>query len=352
MQNVSSTSPNVSQDCLYLNVWRPAAAKGPLPVMVWIYGGGYTGGGASRGREQGEQGEQFAKQGVILVSFNYRLGRLGFFGHPALSAAAAQTGEPLGNYGYMDQIAALKWVKQNIAAFGGDPNDVTVFGESAGGESIHNLITSPTAANLFNKVINQSGNGHVNQAYGRYLKTTAGAPLPSAEEQGVAFAQQFGITDKGATGLAALRALTAKQLIDNLYNRGQFTKVPIMLGTNSADLGFATPAATKDATYAVFGAGNLAAARAAFDSGSRTKPWKRRAARRRGLRDPRKQRRQEVQLGHIRNGHPERSLGRAGVKARALLQGLADDRKGLSQRSIQLPRCARRHHARRRSHEQ
>lgn len=129
MQNVSSTSPNVSEDCLYLNVWRPAAAKGPLPVMVWLYGGGYTGGGASQGREQGEQ---FAKQGVILVSFNYRLGRLGFFGHPALSAAAAQTGEPLGNYGYMDQLAALKWVKQNVAAFGGDPSNVTVFGESAG----------------------------------------------------------------------------------------------------------------------------------------------------------------------------------------------------------------------------
>jgi para-nitrobenzyl esterase len=144
------------------------------------------------------------------------------------------------------------------------------------------------AANLFNKVINQSGNGRVNQAYGRYRKTTAGAPLPSAEEQGAAFAQQFGITDQGATGLAALRAVTARQLIDNpaiatfaggsiidgklvpdepenIYDRGQFTKVPIMLGTNSADLGFAKPAATKDEAYAVFGAGNLAAARAAFD---------------------------------------------------------------------------------------
>ncbi len=144
MQNVSATTPNVSEDCLYMNVWRPAAVKEPMPEMVWIYGGGYTGGGSSRGREQGEQ---FAKQGVILVNFNYRLGPLGFFGHPALSAAAEQTGEPLGNYGYMDQIAALKWVKQNIAAFGGDPNNVTVFGESAGGESIHNLITSPMAAN-------------------------------------------------------------------------------------------------------------------------------------------------------------------------------------------------------------
>lgn len=285
MQTVTTTSPSVAEDCLYLNVWRPATLNGPLPVMVWVYGGGYTSGGSDRGREDGAQ---FARQGVILVSFNYRLGRLGFFGHPALSAAAESTGESLGNYGYMDQIAALKWVKDNIASFGGDPNNVTLFGESAGGESIHNLITSPLATGLFHKVINQSGNGRINQAFGRYLRATPGAALPSAEEQGVAFAQQFGITSTGAVGLAALRAMPAGQIIanpaiatfaggsiidgklvpdepQNLYNSGQFIKVPIMLGTNSADLGFPTAAATKDAAFAVFGAGNLAAARAAFD---------------------------------------------------------------------------------------
>lgn len=287
MQATTSTTANpVSEDCLYLNVWRPAAASAaPLPVMVWVYGGGYTSGGSSTPREDGAQ---FAKQDVILVSFNYRLGRLGFFGHPALTAAAAQSGETLGNYGYMDQIAALQWVQKNIAAFGGDPKNVTVFGESAGGESIHSLVTSPLAANLFHKVINESGNGRVNQAFGRYLRPTANAPLPSAEEQGVTFAQQFGITGTGAAALTALRGLTAKQLIDNpviatfaggaiidgklvleepqvLYNKGQFNKVPVLLGTNDADLGFARPAATKDEAFAIFGSSNLAAARAAFD---------------------------------------------------------------------------------------
>lgn len=284
----------VSEDCLYLNVWRPAAATSGAPVMVWIHGGGYIGGGSSFTETDGTR---FAQQGVVLVSLNYRLGRFGFFGHPSLSAAAASSNELLGNYGYMDQIAALRWVQQNIAAFGGDPKNVTVFGESAGGESIHNLVTSPAAAGLFHKVINESGNGQVNQAFGRYLKPNAQAPLPSAEEQGVTFARQFGIAGTDAAALAALRALTAEQVTDHLdfadlssahglatfaggaiidgtlvleepqvlYRSGRFTPVPMLLGTNSADLGFAKPAATKDEAYALFGADQLAAARAAFD---------------------------------------------------------------------------------------
>jgi len=287
MQTNATTPGNpVSEDCLYLNVWRPASVpRAPLPVMVWVYGGGYVSGGASNPREDGAQ---FAKQGVILVSFNYRLGRIGFFGHPALTAAATRSGEPLGNYGNMDQIAALQWVQKNIAAFGGDPKNVTVFGESAGGESIHSLVTSPLAVNLFHKVINESGNGRVNQAYGRYLRPTPGAPLPSAEEQGVAFAAQFGITGTGDAALASLRGLSAKQLTDNpaiatfaggaiidgkvvpeepevLYSKGQFIKVPMLLGTNDADLGFAKPATTKDEVFSIFGSGDLAAAKAAFD---------------------------------------------------------------------------------------
>jgi para-nitrobenzyl esterase len=294
MQATGPTPPAnpVSEDCLYLNVWRPTQAAGPLPVMVWIYGGGYVSGRSSDIRYDGAR---FAKQGVVLVSLNYRVGRFGFFAHPALSAAAAQTAEPLGNYGYMDQIAALQWVKRNIGAFGGDPNNVTVFGESAGGESIHNLMTSPMAANLFQKAINESGNGRVNQAFGRYLHPTPGPPLPSAEDQGMTFAQQFGITGTDASALAALRALSSAQVFDNggelntphgiatfaggaiidgklvldepqvLYNKGQFQKVPVLLGTNDLDLGWPTPAATKDDAFAVFGAGNLAAARAAFD---------------------------------------------------------------------------------------
>lgn len=194
--NASTVNP-VSEDCLYLNVWRPAVATNAAQVMVWIYGGGYTGRGSSYARYSGAG---FAKQGVVTVSLNWRLGRFGFFGHPALSAEAASTNEPLGNYGYMEMIAALRWVKQNIASFGGDPNNVTIIGESAGGESIHNLVTSPAAANLFHKAINESGAGRVNQAFGRYLKRNANAPLPSAEEQGVTWAREFGITAQTLPG--------------------------------------------------------------------------------------------------------------------------------------------------------
>lgn len=296
MQVTGPTPPSnpVSEDCLYVNVWRPAAATKSAPVMVWIHGGGYIAGGSSAITTDGTQ---FAKQGVVLVTLNYRLGRFGFFGHPALSAAAASSAEPLGNYGYMDQIAALRWVQQNIASFGGDPDNVTIFGESAGGESIHNLVTSPAAAKLFHKAINQSGNGRVNQAYGRYLKHNPSAPLASAEEQGLTFAQQFGITGTDANALAALRALTAEQVTDNLdfgdlssphgvatfaggaiidgtlvpdepqvlYKSGRFNRVPVMIGTNDADLGFTKPAATKDEAYALFGPDKLDAARAAFD---------------------------------------------------------------------------------------
>ena len=117
------------EDCLVLNVWRPAERPAtPLPVMVWIYGGGFVNGGSSPAVYDGSQ---FAKRGVVFVSFNYRVGRFGFFAHPALSKEPHEG--PLGNYGYMDQIAAMRWVQANIAAFGGDPRNVTVFGESAGG---------------------------------------------------------------------------------------------------------------------------------------------------------------------------------------------------------------------------
>ena len=293
-----ATTP--SEDCLYLNIWRPTSSSGSssntkLPVMVWIYGGGYVVGGTSMPEYDGTQ---FAKQGVILVTLNYRVGRFGFFGHPALTAAAAQSGQVLGNYGYMDQIAALKWVQRNIANFGGDPGNVTLFGESAGGESIHNLLTSPSAAGLFQKAINESGNGRVNQYYGRSLTRNSKTVGASAEEQGTVFAQEFGINGADTNALQALRALSADQVVngldittlntpqnvatfsggaivdgklvldepENLYNSGQFAKVPLMLGVNNADLGFSTPGiTTKDQVYAIFGAQNVAAASAAFD---------------------------------------------------------------------------------------
>ena len=141
------------EDCLVMNVWAPAArTSSKLPVMVWIYGGGYVNGGSSPAVYDGSQ---FAKQGVVFVSFNYRLGRFGFFAHPALTAEAGSA--PLGNYAFLDQIAALKWVQNNIAAFGGDPNKVTLFGESAGGGSVLTMMTSPLSRGLFQQAIIESG---------------------------------------------------------------------------------------------------------------------------------------------------------------------------------------------------
>src|SRR5678816_599360 len=130
-------APAPSEDCLYLNVWRPASAApgAKLPVMVWIYGGGFTGGSSS---SPNTSGAQFARQGFVMVAANYRVGRFGFFAFPALSRERAD--ETKGNYAYMDQIAALQWVKRNIAAFGGDAGNVTIFGFSAGGVSVHSLL--------------------------------------------------------------------------------------------------------------------------------------------------------------------------------------------------------------------
>lgn len=153
-----------SEDCLYLNLWAPAKAKAKLPVMVWIHGGGFVGGSGSSPETFGDQ---FARQGVVLVTINYRLGRLGFFAHPALRQEHPE--EPKGNYGYMDQIAALQWVQENIAAFGGDPKNVTVFGFSAGGVSVHSLMTIPAAKGLFHKAICQSSGGRDGVLTGRPL---------------------------------------------------------------------------------------------------------------------------------------------------------------------------------------
>ena len=135
-------SPTSSEDCLFINVWKPAnaAPAAKLPVMVWIFGGGFVFGSGS---SPSNSGVQFAKQGVLLITFNYRVGRFGFFAFPALSKEHPE--EPKGNYAYMDQIAALKWIQQNIAAFGGDPKNVTIFGFSAGGVSVHSMLASPMA---------------------------------------------------------------------------------------------------------------------------------------------------------------------------------------------------------------
>ena len=278
-----------SEDCLVLNVWRPAGAKtgDKLPVIVWIYGGGFVNGGSS---PSVYAGDSFARKGVIMVSFNYRLGRFGFFGFPELTKEDKDHGL-LGNYGYMDQIAALKWVQRNIAAFGGDPAKVTVFGESAGGGSVHMLLTTPQAKGLFRAAIVESGGGRGNLMGDRQLSKDQ-PNMPSSDSLGVAFAKKNGIDGTGAEALAKLRALSAEQVNDGLgmmtmnnaretyggpmvdgrivaespqaaYEAGRQAKVPVMIGANTADIGFGF-APSKDAAFASFGP-MADKARAAYD---------------------------------------------------------------------------------------
>jgi para-nitrobenzyl esterase len=186
-----------SEDCLYLNVWTPAkSAKDRLPVMVWIYGGGFMAGGSSEPRQDGEN---LAKLGVVVVSMNYRLGIFGFLAHPELTKESDRNGS--GNYGLMDQQAALDWVKRNIAAFGGDPKNVTIFGESAGSFSVSAQMASPLSRGLFHKAIGESG--------AMFSVTLPARPLAEAEKAGSQFAQSI-----GAASLADLRAKPAEELLD------------------------------------------------------------------------------------------------------------------------------------------
>ena len=199
-RSTDSISKTSSEDCLFLNVWTPAVAKksAKLPVMVWIHGGAFVFGSGS---QPDFSGVPFVKQGVILVTINYRFGRLGFFAFPALSKEHPE--EPKGNYAYMDQIAALKWVQQNIAAFGGDPNNITIFGESAGGVSVHSLLTIPAAKGLFQKAIIESGGGRDGVLTGRPInKENADSYYPvSAETIGINFARKHGIEGTDAAAL-------------------------------------------------------------------------------------------------------------------------------------------------------
>jgi len=281
------------EDCLGLNLWKPAHAAGaPLPVLVWIYGGGFVNGGSSPAVYDGSA---FAKNGIILVSFNYRLGRFGFFAHPALSAEARERGEPLANYGYLDQIAALKWIQDNIAAFGGDPNNVTIFGESAGGTSVLHLLSTPMAAGLFHKASVLSGGGRGSLLGSLHLNQPGNDGGLSAEAVGLVFANKHGIEGEDAQALAALRALPAEALIDGLnlatlwqadetyvggpildggivfqtpqqaLESGSWNQMPVLVGSTSADLGF-PPAGDKAALFARFGA-NAQRAREAYDPG-------------------------------------------------------------------------------------
>ncbi|MEC5321046.1 carboxylesterase family protein [Brenneria populi subsp. brevivirga] len=264
-----------SEDCLTVNVWRPDNAQGALPVMVWIYGGGFVNGGSS---PDVYSGAEFARRGVVFVSFNYRVGRFGFFAHPALAK------QPLrGNYGLMDQIAALKWVQKNIAAFNGDAKNVMLFGESAGGFSVGSLLTTDLANGLFQKAIIQSGSGRNNIVPYQDWR--------QAEQAGLAFARANGISGDDEKALAALRQIPPDKIVgglnmatmmsadysgpmvdgnvitgepQDLYRQGAFQHVPLMIGATDADIAFPPSVATTDEAVAIFAPDERSAAKQAY----------------------------------------------------------------------------------------
>jgi para-nitrobenzyl esterase len=233
--------PQVSEDCLYLNVWTGVRRHGArAPVMVWIHGGGYTNGSAAMPLYWGDR---LARRGVIVVSFGYRLGPFGYLAHPELSAESGHGSS--GNYALMDQIAALQWVQDNIEAFGGDPDNVTIFGQSAGAMSVSLLMASPRAAGLFDRAIGQSGGVF------EPLQLAPQYQLAQAETDGVAYGQSV-----GAASLAELRWLPADRLLQGqsgrvshpvvepnmlplspyeAYVSGRQNDVPILVGSNAEE---------------------------------------------------------------------------------------------------------------------
>jgi len=263
--------PAQSEDCLYLNVWTPAkAASDRIPVLVWIYGGGFNAGATS---VPTYSGEKLAQKGVVLVSIAYRVGPMGFFAHPGLSAESPQ--HVSGNYGLLDMIAGLKWIKENIAAFGGNPGKVTIFGESAGGIAVSMLCASPLAKGLFQGAISESGGSfaHPRPAGlpGENMK-----PLAVAERSGEAVAKAA-----GASSIAELRKMPAEKVLAaarsqhgmawpivdgwvipddqyTLYEAGRFNNTPILVGYNSDEGASFSPPHTPqeyiDATRRRYGA--------------------------------------------------------------------------------------------------
>ena len=243
---VGDPLPTQSEDCLFLNVWTTQAGSGKkLPVMVWIHGGGFSLGWSD---QTAYEGSEFAKRGVVLVTINYRVGPLGFFAHPALSAESAR--DVSGNYGLLDQIAALQWVRKNIAAFGGDAGNVTIFGESAGATSVDALCVSPLAKGLFHRAIAQSP-GITDGTYTYLRRPTRGGS--SAEGMGEKWATRF-LGAEPDDVLATLRGVSPQELIakssglrpvvtidgwfmtdfsESLFARGKQHDVPLMVGTNS-----------------------------------------------------------------------------------------------------------------------
>jgi len=240
--DMNSRSNGVSEDCLYLNVWTPATRNTKnLPVLVYFYGGGNVAGDASEPRYDGET---MAKKGIVVITCNYRLNVFGNFAHPELSAESSHKSS--GNYGYYDQLAALQWVKNNIASFGGDPNHVTIAGESAGSIAVSYQMASPLAKGLVHAAIGESGAG--------IEPTMAPVTLQEAEKTGKDFAEKAGVLS-----LKALRALSARDLyemyvesktfgfpvvldgyflpkyLNQIFNAKEQAQIPLLVGWNSAE---------------------------------------------------------------------------------------------------------------------
>jgi para-nitrobenzyl esterase len=243
MQGRGRAPAAMSEDCLFLNVWVPAKrAARHAPVLVWVHGGAFMVGSAG---QPTYDGASLARQGIIVVTLNYRLGKFGFLAHPALTGE--NTGEPLGNYGLMDVLAALKWVQANIKALGGDPREVTLAGQSAGGAAVYDLMSSPLSAGLFSKAIIESG-----------VFSTPSTSFEKAEAAGAAAALTW---DPSARDAAALRKLSAEQVqgdgpalsgnfgpmvdgklltkdVGEAFDEGQIVQVPLLIGSNNYEAGF------------------------------------------------------------------------------------------------------------------
>jgi len=244
--DINTRGKEMSEDCLYLTVWAPAEASDkPLPVYLWFYGGGFA---AGAGDEPRYDEETFARQGIVAVNANYRLGVFGFMAHPELTKESPHHAS--GNYGMLDQVAALEWVRRNIAAFGGDPHRITIGGESAGSLSVSALMASPLSRDLFQQAVGESG---------AFFGSVGGRGMPSlaeSEKQGLAFEKLA-----GAQSLAELRAKSADELlatamkmnrgfgfwpivdgyflpadVETIFAEGKESKVPLLAGWNADEV--------------------------------------------------------------------------------------------------------------------
>src|SRR2546423_991548 len=257
--DMSFRSSRMSEDCLYLNVWTPATSdQDHLPVLVYFYGGGLLTGDGSEPRYDGAS---LARKGIVALTVNYRLNVFGFFAHPGLTQEAPHHAS--GNYGHLDQTAALRWVRANIQAFGGDPDRVTIAGESAGSTSVSAQMVSPLAKHLIAGALGSSGS---------LIGTLSPIPLAKAEQNGMVFA-----TSVGVTSLAALRALPASQLLEatanvplgqfsptldgyflphppaSIFAAGQQAHVPLLAGWNSEEMSYPWLMGTQAPTPGNFG---------------------------------------------------------------------------------------------------